>query len=251
MNVRRFLVVMMTLMFAVAGCGESESAESGGGDWDMNEDGDGDTEGDGDADADADADADGGMADADADGAGGSDNFGLACSATFGEAEACGGDPSGSWILDEVCTESDLAEMLQQICATAEVGNVVFDAEGSLVVADGVFTRTTTVEAYVEAVIPVSCTFGIDCDIIATGIEAGIEGVTATCTENGQNCDCILDGVLVDESSGTYITDGGILTVDGDEYYYCSEGDDLLLSPVPEGGGQMGVDLTFVESYSK
>ena len=282
MKKSRFLILLLAILFALAGCGDSEVANGGSennqsqdGDGGDGNDGDGDSDGpaDGDSDGPADGDSDGpadgdsdGPGDGDSDGPGDGDSDGpgddpellTECQEDFGAADACGGNPEGSWNLTDSCTDFDLEGALTQFCPQAAVSSFEYQSTGTLVVLDGIFARTTEAELSAEISFPINCAIPVGgCDGVAAFLEGAYDGADVTCTTvplagggvgGGGNCECILDAELSETSSGSYTTNDGIATVNGDQdYYYCVDpsGSALMLRPVDSAL------IPFVEYYTR
>jgi len=153
------------------------------------------------------------------------------CNGSFGAPEACGGDPTGTWTLDGICSDYDYESAIQQACANATVSDVTFLGSGTLVVAGNSWAYDVTGTATTAMQFPAECNV-LGCNGTATAIEtAGAQ--SATCTDDGAggcNCDAVFDAS--NASAGTYTTDGnGTSTIgpDGETYYYCVSGGTLQL----------------------
>ena len=176
------------------------------------------------------------------------------CQEDFGEADACGGDPIGSWSFAEVCTDYDIAAAFSAICTGVEVEKMDITGTGTLVITDANFARDTELDIDGEILVPAQCSFG-NCDGVETTIESTLNGVEATCVEVGGgpgpqpgDCECELVGTIEESSSGSYTTDDGVIEVENHptDYYYC----------VDEASGSMSVraistqgEPTFTELY--
>lgn len=173
------------------------------------------------------------------------------CQPDFGEADACGGDVSGSWTLQEVCTDFDPAQALNDLgCTGAEFEVFEVSGTGELVVSESNFARDLTYTVNGEGTIPGFCTLlsggcqGMGEDVEAFfGDEAEVD-VVCEDSEGGQgpqaDCDCTIDGTYTQSASGTYSTDGGVITVSETEtqYYYCadSSSNSLTLRAIDDQG---------------
>lgn len=181
---------------------------------------------------------DGGMAAADS-GAGSVDAGPLdtTCDPAFGQADACGGDPVGTWTYVAGCADVvDAFDDLQQACPGAQITPTARTTGGTLTfLAAGTFTRSVQDTVAADFVIPPQCVIG-GCGTIETVIETG--GGQATCTASGGGCNCTASVVVNTNDSGSYATANGQITAtpnggQAGAYHYCVEGSVLRYHGVP------------------
>lgn len=166
-----------------------------------------------------------------------------------GNFTACGGDLTGKWSIDGVCTEGDLQDMFMDPSDyPAECSGMVqsfsIDMSGTLAYANGIETSDVTMvmnakanysKACIQALVgaPVEVTQAI-CDA-ATG---GSDGVM-TCKLSNGGCACTMAMNERTQDSGAYTTSGGVLSYDdgGDSIAYCVSGSSLTFRSETESGG--------------
>jgi hypothetical protein len=147
---------------------------------------------------------------------------------------ACGGDIAGTWIIDGVCTEGNLAEAMYKesglpAACSGLYRSATMEASGTVTFDKGVETANvnviTTVKVHVTAACISSQAGGVTvsalsksvCDSMATSMSSteGTDAVnrTASCTLTGSACDCSLvidSGSVEDENN--YTTSGNTIT---------------------------------------
>ncbi len=153
------------------------------------------------------------------------------CNGSLDAATACGGDPMGTWTVDEVCSDYDFAGLIQQACAQATAGDPTVDATGTLAVTASNWAYELNGSAMIDANIPQNCNF-LGCAQTASLIESTGGAESATCTDDGAGgCDCTATYDISTASAGSYTTDGaGTATIGtGETYYYCVAGDSIQI----------------------
>ena len=65
-------------------------------------------------------------------GDGSSNGSGVSCDPTFGPEDACGGDVSGTYNLQSVCSDVDWEAWAQEQCPEATVSGVTYSGTGTL-----------------------------------------------------------------------------------------------------------------------
>lgn len=164
----------------------------------------------------------------------------LTCRPGFGAADACGGDPTGTWNYRNGCaTESAFAE-LTAMCTGVEVMNEARTTQGTLVMqANGSFTLDVNTLASGNLTVPSTCALMAGG---CAGIEALIEGsgpdTMATCTGIAA-CECAVNARVRDTESGTWTQSGGVVTTvttEARQHHVCVEGNVLRYRDVPTGG---------------
>lgn len=153
--------------------------------------------------------------------------------------DACGGHVEGDWADAEVCTEFDLEDEIDDLCAAADVETFdywVADGSGTVSFDDGSVERDLSVVIDMEMHIPDQClqwgSQEFDCHTLATTAEEYV-GLQPDCQEPAEpdneaapGCDCVVDELELDRSvSGDYEANDnlGVLTIGGDDYHYCAE----------------------------
>ncbi|WP_437571046.1 hypothetical protein [Sorangium sp. So ce542] len=177
---------------------------------------------------------------------GDSDGGGAAC----GEFAACGGDPTGTWTIEETCLDASTFAELTESC-DAEI-----DASGVAMVgtaefrADSTYVTTSTLQGPMKIVYPPSCLTMEGVTITCEQLDASLQEVvrdgallaSASCVAAGQGCACTL--VLAGSTTtgeGTWSVSGTSLTMapDGqepDEVPFCVEGSSLTMAIETETG---------------
>ncbi|MGK3989547.1 hypothetical protein WME99_41250 [Sorangium sp. So ce136] len=185
----------------------------------------------------------------------GSTGGGAACE----EAQACGGDPTGSWTIEETCLDTAMFAELDANCgAEIDVSGVAFKGSAEFK-SDGTYATTSTVTGPMKAVYPPPCLVfedtTITCaqldqtmqDLIAQG-EAPYE--SATCAAAGQDCVCNLSlAERTTAGSGTWSVSGTSLITGSSgeapqEVPFCVEGSSLTMAAQPSEAGSGAGPLT-------
>jgi hypothetical protein len=153
----------------------------------------------------------------------------VSCNESFGAADACGGDADGTWELASTCSDFDYATLIEDACPDATVNDVTYDLTGELAVSAGNWAYTLSGDVIIDASIPQSCSEAVGG---CAAVQAALEGVaeSAACMDAASGCDCTATFDGADSSAGTYTASDGVATIDnGDEWYFCVEGDSLTL----------------------
>jgi hypothetical protein len=145
------------------------------------------------------------------------------CDPDFSEANACGGDPVGTWNVAGAC----VGDVEVPECPAAVVTVETRDVSGTLVVTDANWTYDVSGTIVYSANIPTVCVAAVggDCAAVATALEA-------ECSDPGDgSCDCTAEEAVEIASSGGYtLEDGNRAVIDnGDEWIFCIEGDGITL----------------------
>ncbi|WP_437647614.1 hypothetical protein [Sorangium sp. So ce362] len=179
---------------------------------------------------------------------GGSSEGGGAC----GEVAACGGDPTGSWTIEETCIDpSMLAELTGSCDAEVDVSGLEMVGTAEFR-SDSTYATTSTVQGPMKIVFPPSCltTEGVTvtCAQLDTFLQQLLtEGdapfASASCAAAGEGCACTL---IMEETTttgaGTWSAWGASLTVEADgeapeEVPFCVEGSSLTMAIDADAGG--------------
>lgn len=158
---------------------------------------------------------------------------------------ACGGDPTGKWTIDGVCTENDIAgQLLADLppeCNGA-VQSVSLDVSGTLEYASGSETsdvliatgaRLVYTSACISAKIgaPTTVTQAV-CDLVAS-IVAPADGPTVSCKLTGDACDCAMNTIENIQETDTYTLSGSMITYsDGSAVQFCVSGSTLTVREI-------------------
>ncbi|WP_437307353.1 hypothetical protein [Sorangium sp. So ce388] len=180
------------------------------------------------------------------------DDDGSAGGGACAEAQACGGDPTGSWTIAETCLDSSMfAEITEGCDAEIDVSGVEFNGSAEFR-SDGTYATTSTVTGPMKAVYPPAClTFEnatLTCaqvdqsmqDLIAQG-DAPYE--SATCAAAGQDCVCTL--ILTQRTTtgtGTWSVSGSNLITESsgeapEALPFCVHGSSLTMAAQPQEAG--------------
>jgi hypothetical protein len=166
-----------------------------------------------------------------------------------GQVSACGGDPTGTWVLTSDClTSAGQAELNNTVdCAGGSIKFTSIDVLGSLTFnADGTYVATGLAQrASVRVVLPATCAAGGSCE----GAEAGLQskGVFETVSCSGSStCTCNATSAPPPlTQTGEFTVAGNMLTLDGDGGFFCVEGTHLHLLSLTDLGA-VGEDLVAV-----
>jgi hypothetical protein len=157
----------------------------------------------------------------------------LTCNPSFGQANACGGDPRGNWNYGVGCTDADIYGQIAALCPLITVANQVVSSAGTVELTGtataGQFTRDVRSQISADVTVPLAC--GFSCAMIELAINSQ-QNFDATCPASGTNCACVITRTLTTNDIGTWDVSGGILNVNNgardDEFYYCVSGGDMI-----------------------
>jgi hypothetical protein len=172
------------------------------------------------------------------------------CNGGFGQANACGGELTGSYVLNDVCTDFDIQASLQQLCPTATATGFSIDAEGTLTFAGNVVSREVSGSMSSQVQIPSLCANLVGgCAGIQAAIINNVDNSMAFCEDTQTGCTCLVSVAIDgDAQLGTFTTDGGVLTTGtGRTFYYCVEADTLSIREFGQGASESG----FVQFYAR
>ncbi|KYG11206.1 hypothetical protein BE21_58100 [Sorangium cellulosum] len=189
---------------------------------------------------------------------GDSDGGGAAC----GEFAACGGDPTGSWTIEETCLDPSMFAELTETCdATIDISGVEMVGTAEFK-PDSTYVTTSTMEGPMKIVYPPSCLtmegVTITCaQLDATMQELLAQGIatftSASCVAAGAGCACTLVlGETTTTGAGTWSVSGSSLTVQADgeaaqEVPFCVEGSSLTMAiQAGEEGGAPGTGKSYM-----
>ena len=161
----------------------------------------------------------------------------------------CGGDVVGTWLLDTVCSNEAVNDMVLAAQCGGNTERKATDVSGTLAWfitfnADMTTTSGALMESFHSTqIVPLSCTAHTAC----ADVDADFTGLTsmATCTGT-TTCTCDYSGTLsLPNATGTWASSGTLLMLDGDEGSpYCVVGNRLhLTTAAPNLVGPMGEQL--------
>ncbi|MCK6573891.1 hypothetical protein L6V77_22670 [Myxococcota bacterium] len=129
--------------------------------------------------------------------------------------EACGGDPTGTWTVDRICSGDGSigSDPFDGQCPGATAG-IDLQIDGTITFADGKLTPRTTRTATITLYVPKSCIGGQPCALIADEEEGW------TCEETAETCDCTKTDVDTDDE-----TDVSDYVVEGNEIVQTQDGE--------------------------
>jgi len=179
-------------------------------------------------------------------GGGNSDGGGGTC----GAFSACGGDLTGTWIVNALCMEGNLAAAadaatgLPAAC-DGTIQSVSIKVNGTIQFANFIETSNLTVMTSARFQYTAACLaaeIGTSvvvtqtvCDLFAASLKSGLD--SATCTLTGGNCDCNGTLVQVVAESKAYTLSGSTLTyASGKSVQFCVSGNNLTVRSADELG---------------
>lgn len=119
--------------------------------------------------------------------------------------QACGGDPTGSWTVDKICSgDGSIGEdPFQGRCPGASAG-IELEIDGTITFADGKITPQTTRTSIITLYVPKACIGGQPCAMIADAEDGW------TCEETAETCDCTKSQVDMDDETdiSDYVVEG-------------------------------------------
>ncbi|WP_437531118.1 hypothetical protein WME79_01155 [Sorangium sp. So ce726] len=189
---------------------------------------------------------------------GNSDGGGASC----GEVAACGGDPTGSWTIDETCLDSSMFEGLFEGC-DAEIDLSDFDMSGRAEFrADNTYVTTGTLQGPLRVVYPPACLTVEDTTVTCAQLndvlqQQAAEGdspfTSAQCASAGTGCACTLVfAPSTSTTTGTWSVSGSTLTLESEgeepeENPFCAQGSSLTMGfPISTGADASGTIKHYV-----
>ncbi len=170
---------------------------------------------------------------------------------TCGAFSPCGGDITGTWSFDSVCTEGNITDSL---LSTADlpaacrdiVKSFSLEMRGTLTYSDNTETSDVTMSMTVrvvyssaciaaEAGAPVTVTQAL-CDTISSSA-GSTDGPSMSCRLASGGCDCTMTMAQSTQGSDSYTVSGSTLTYsDGDTLEFCVSGNNLSVRPSADPG---------------
>ncbi|WP_437508054.1 hypothetical protein [Sorangium sp. So ce1099] len=175
------------------------------------------------------------------------------------EAQACGGDPTGSWTIEETCLDRSMFAEINANCgAEIDVSGVEFNGSAEFR-PDGTYTTASTVTGPMKAVYPPPCLVFEDTTITCAQLDQSMQDLiaqgeapyeSAACAAAGQDCVCNL--ILAESTTtgaGTWSVSGTSLITESNgeapaEVPFCVEGSSLTMAAQPLEAGSSAGPLT-------
>jgi len=162
--------------------------------------------------------------------------------------DACGGDPAGTWKVNNLCVSDEqklfAATVNQAACSSAlqSVDNVSGSGEYKLgadknamstIVVSGTGKFSFT-DGCVKA-LGIGQTAATDCAKIEGEFKKESAVKSVTCAAAGSNCDCTITSDISLAGNGSYTVSGNQVTVNGLTSPFCVEGNTLELQATRSG----------------
>jgi hypothetical protein len=130
---------------------------------------------------------------------------------------ACSGALAGTWFYSEACADDPLASV-RQYCATMTTVSSTSTLAGRIDFIGSTVVRQVTSGYNSTVNLPTACTvvsgFPVTCPTIQAVLRNGVPTATcATAAGSRTGCDCTVSGASTLNETGTYTSDGGVLTV--------------------------------------
>ena len=186
-------------------------------------------------------------------GTGGTSGTGGGCT----NAEACGGDVVGSWVVVSSCLELSGDADVSSIglgCDSIPITGYLEVTGLWTAYSDGTYLDQTTTTGQAELAMPESCRSisgtVVACNRIGVALEAmGYTSAICSDATGGGGCDC--DVIMAQQggmgvisvfpgTSGEYTVTGNVLTTESErpaEYTYCVAGSELTMRPITNTAG--------------
>ncbi|MCC7536440.1 MAG: hypothetical protein IT379_09510 [Deltaproteobacteria bacterium] len=139
----------------------------------------------------------------------------------------CGGEIEGTWSYDGACIDDEMP-FDTSFCPSIRLVDTNGEVSGTLTVADGLLTQSTTASFSATFDLPGECTMGLACSMIESALDGadGIDG--SACSEAGDGCRCTITTANTSMSSDMVTISGNIATTgSGERYEYCVSGGTL------------------------
>ncbi|WP_437279169.1 hypothetical protein WME90_01015 [Sorangium sp. So ce375] len=180
--------------------------------------------------------------------------------ASCGEVAACGGDPTGTWTIDETCLDPSMFEGLNEGCdAEIDISGMVVGGRAEFR-ADNTYVTTATQQGPIRVVYPAACLMAEDatftCAQLNETLQEAVGGkespfISAECASRGVDCACtFVVPPSTSTTTGTWSVSGSILTTraqgegegaEPEETPFCAQGSSLTVGfSVSEGADAAG-----------
>jgi hypothetical protein len=163
----------------------------------------------------------------------------------------CGGDLTGKWTLDGICTEGDIfGSFMDTTDLPPECKNLVqsvsMNMSGTIEYANGVETSDVNMSMNMrfsytsaclsaEAGTTVTMTQAI-CDSMVSSMTSDPDAPKVTCSFSGGNCNCVMTMTNHAQETASYTVNGNTFTYeDGDEVEFCVSGSSLTMRQASDG----------------
>ncbi|WP_438041303.1 hypothetical protein [Sorangium sp. So ce128] len=169
---------------------------------------------------------------------------------------ACGGDPTGTWTMDEACLDPSMFEDLDEGCdAEIDISGMVVSGRAEFR-ADNTHVTTVTQQGPIEVVYPAACLAAEDIPITCAQLSVKMQRAAAgkespftsvECAHAGADCACtFVLGRITTTSTGTWSVSGSILAIESEgeepeENPFCAQGSSFTRGfPVSAGADASG-----------
>lgn len=153
-----------------------------------------------------------------------------------GTVSACGGDPTGTWVYEDVCVEVETPD-LSGVCPAARIEDLTGTARGCVALDGSTVSRNVSGDISWTVVVPASCTFGMGCGAIEAAL--GI-----TCTMDAGECRCPMSDSFASNEDDSYTITGSVLTTgDGSQYDFCVQGGELSYQERGDAAAEPGINV--------
>ena len=161
---------------------------------------------------------------------------------------ACGGDLTGQWTIDGLCTEGDITEgMLDETEMPAECKdafqNMSLQMSGTLTYANGIETADMKMAMKVKYTFTSACFSAMSMPMTQEACSAAEmtsddpDAPVLSCSVSGSACNCTMSMENQGVETDTYTVSGSTLTYsDGESAQFCVAGDKLTIREPSEAG---------------
>lgn len=161
------------------------------------------------------------------------------CGRTVAAFQACGGDPTGTWSFETICTDADAGSMLASTACpdivrastASAMGSLEFTAAG---VVNRIYTTTFSLEVLLGAECIASLSSGespaVTCATFRDEVAADPDISRAECMLVADACECVVEASDAFDETLPYEVDGGRIVYTGlalPATSFCVEGDSL------------------------
>lgn len=164
----------------------------------------------------------------------------LTCNPDFKLADACGGDIVGTWHYRSACTSTyALPAVVVAVCGDIESSVIEAAVNGTLTITEEDYDLDVDTELTTTLTVPASCLKGAIINtcgkfqaafVVAAATLPDDYGVSiSNCTEDdAEGCICEVVATLSQSESGEFSINGGVATLDSNDYYFCVANDGVL-----------------------
>ncbi|WP_437715138.1 hypothetical protein WMF45_01165 [Sorangium sp. So ce448] len=193
---------------------------------------------------------------------GNSDGGGASC----GEVAACGGDPTGSWSIDDACFDASMFQVPIEGC-DAELDSSGLDVSGHAEFrADGTYVMTATLQGQIRVNLPPACLTQegttstcaqLDEQLEQVAAQGDSPFVAAECSSAGADCACAMTiAGMASTDRGTWSVSGSTLTTeaegeDPEAAPFCAQGSSLTMGISTSAGGNASGPLKTYLKFTK